>query len=295
MQPLIPYFAPLKISIFGDFAIHGFGILVAAGFIFGSQMGQRKCMRDGLDPELINRLVGYLVISLFVGGHMGHVLFYEPMYYLDNPIEIFYFWDGLSSIGGILMAMVMGTWLFTSEAKKRRIANKRRVKAGEAPIPEPGAWPYVDTVAYGITLGWCLGRFGCFTAHDHPGLVSDFYLAVYGICEAAPSTKACHDLGFYEALWMGTLTLLFIVLDRKPRFPGFFAGMLLMLYGPVRFAMDTLRTADTRYFNETVTPAQIAGILFTVAGIALLAKRRGTTPWVPVAIEGKAATEAAES
>ena len=69
---------------------------------------------------------------------------------------------------------------------------------------------------------------------------------------------------------------------------SFFTG------GPVRFGLDTLRTADVRYFGETLTPAQLAGIGFTLAGIALLAKRRGTTPWVPFAT-GPVAPEASAS
>ncbi|MBT5867185.1 MAG: hypothetical protein HOH42_16655 [Ilumatobacter sp.] len=52
MEPLIPYFDVVKIPITGDFAVHGFGILVALGFVFGSQQSAKKVGRDGLDPEL---------------------------------------------------------------------------------------------------------------------------------------------------------------------------------------------------------------------------------------------------
>ena len=68
----------LKFPIVDDFAIHGFGILVALGFMWGSRMSMRKVARDGLDPELVNRIVGWMVAGVFVGGHLGHLVGRKP-------------------------------------------------------------------------------------------------------------------------------------------------------------------------------------------------------------------------
>ena len=72
MQPLLPYFEPFKIPlpftipIVEADAIHGFGILVALGFMFGSSMAAKHAERNSLDPELINRVIGWLVVGVFL-------------------------------------------------------------------------------------------------------------------------------------------------------------------------------------------------------------------------------------
>ena len=58
MKPLIPDFPIVKFEFTDDFAIHGFGILVALGFMAGARMAMTKAARDGLDPEVINKVVG---------------------------------------------------------------------------------------------------------------------------------------------------------------------------------------------------------------------------------------------
>ena len=130
MEPLIPYFDVVKIPITGDFAIHGFGILVALGFVLGSHQAAKKAERDGLDPELINRLVSWMVAGVFIGGHAGHLLFYEPQDLIDDPAVIFQVWKGLSSFGGFIGCAVLGIWFFRREDAKIRKANKVARKAG---------------------------------------------------------------------------------------------------------------------------------------------------------------------
>ena len=54
-----------------------------------------------------------------------------------------------------------------------------------------------------------------------------------------------HDLGLYESVILFALFGLFLVLDRnKDRFHGFFSGLLLVVYGPTRFVLDSLRATD---------------------------------------------------
>jgi hypothetical protein len=50
----------------------------------------------------------------------------------------------------------------------------------------------------------------------------------------------------------------FLLLDRKPRPGGFYALSFAAFYIPVRFALDFLRIADTRYLG--LTPGQWAAL-----------------------------------
>jgi phosphatidylglycerol:prolipoprotein diacylglycerol transferase len=257
MFAVIPAFDEPKIPLdflFGDgAAIHGFGILVALGFVIGGNVAMARARKLGLDPEVINRLIGWLVVGTFVGGHVGFGLMYAPEEYLSNPIEFLKFWRGLSSFGGFAVCVPLSVWFFWKE---------------KVPI-----WPYLDCLAHGMAVGWFFGRMGCFVAHDHPGTPSDFLLAVEGICKSDSAGVACHDLGLYEALWSLMMFGLFKAMDRVPRIPGIYPLILGTVYGPVRFGMDYLRplSTDVRYLG--FTPGQYWSTIFFLVCVYFLVMR----------------------
>jgi phosphatidylglycerol:prolipoprotein diacylglycerol transferase len=258
VKPLIPWFEPpvLDIPLPGGshLPLHGFGLLVALGFVFGGRAAMSRAKRMGLDPEAINRLIGWLVVGTFVGGHVGYGLMYKPDEYLANPVEFLKVWQGLSSFGGFVVCVPLAVWFFKKE---------------KLPL-----WPYLDCLAHGMALGWFFGRMGCFVAHDHPGTVTDFWLGVYGICQPhGAKNVACHDMGLYEALWSLMMFGLFKLMDRRPWKPGTFVLTLGLAYGPVRFAMDFLRpeATDARYLG--FTPGQYWAAVFTLVCVGALVMR----------------------
>ncbi|MBT3223056.1 MAG: hypothetical protein HN348_28620 [Proteobacteria bacterium] len=258
MKPLIgPFDAPIWPIPIGDWEIpiHGFGVLVALGFVVGGQVSMNRAKALGLQPDVINRLIGWLVVGTFVGGHVGYGLMYEPARFLSNPREFLYFWHGLSSFGGFVVCVPLGVWFLKKE---------------KVPI-----WPYLDCLGHGLAVGWFFGRMGCFVAHGHPGTATEFYLGVYGICKGLEhnASIACHDMGLYESLWSLATFGVFKLLDRVPRVPGFYVILLGLAYGPTRFAMDFLRpeTTDVRYLG--LTPAQYWSVFLTIFCAVVLYRR----------------------
>ena len=259
MKPLLGPWEPPVLELWIPFTdlqvpLHGFGFLVAIGFIVGGKVAMGRATRLGLDPEVINRLVGWLVVGTFVGGHVGFGLMYEPDKYLANPIEFLKVWQGLSSFGGFAVCVPISIWFFWKE---------------KVPV-----WPYLDCLAHGMAIGWFFGRMGCFVAHDHPGTATDFWLGVIGSCKSDQMGLACHDMGLYEALWSLSVFGLFTFMDRTRTFvPGLYVVLLGTLYGPVRFAMDFLRPESTDPTYGGFTPGQYWAALLTVVGIAFLVQR----------------------
>lgn len=272
MKPLIPWFEPPVLPIpLGDFTLplHGFGFLVALGFIFGGRASMARAKRLGRDPEVINRLIGWLVLGTFLGGHFGYGLMYKPDEYIEglrtwlaNPVfwppgkwpEFFQVWQGLSSFGGFVVCVPIAIWFF----RKEKVA----------------VWPYLDCLAYGMALGWFLGRLGCFVAHDHPGTETNFWLGAYGICQPDQNKMvACHDLGLYESLWSLTMFGVFTLMDRRALKPGLMVLGLGLAYGPFRFVLDFFRpeATDARYLG--FTPGQYGAVLLTVVCVAALVSR----------------------
>jgi phosphatidylglycerol:prolipoprotein diacylglycerol transferase len=135
-------------------------------------------------------------------------------------------------------------------------------------------WPYLDCLAYGMTIGWFFGRMGCFVAHDHPGTVTNFWLGVKGICQPSQDPNvACHDLGLYEGLWSLAMFGVLWLMDRRAWKPGTLVLTYGLTYAPLRFFMDFFRpeVTDARYGG--FTPAQYGSALLTVVCIAALVSR----------------------
>jgi phosphatidylglycerol:prolipoprotein diacylglycerol transferase len=240
--------------------IHGFGILVAIGFILGGNIAMARARRVGQDDDAINRLIFWLVVGVFTGGHIGYGLMYKPEEYLAEPIKFLYIWEGLSSFGGFVVCLPLCIWFFRKEKLE--------------------VWAYLDSVAIGLTIGWFFGRLGCFVAHDHPGSPTDFILGVYGMCPGLSDDIACHDMGLYEALWSVSMFGLFLLLDRVPRVSGLYVCLLGAFYGPVRFCMDFLRPESTDVRYAGYTPGQYWSVVLTLLAVGFLVKRlrSGDTP-----------------
>ncbi len=278
---MIPYFEQPTLPV-GPITLHAFGALVAGALIAGSALVVRRCRKIGLDPEAGGDLAIYAMVSGFVAAHLYAALAYYPRDVLRNPLLLLKIWENISSFGGFLGG-IFGIWLFF------------RVRAPGLSGEEK--WRYLDAVVFALPFAWTIGRLACTVAHDHPGTVTNFplgvslatpearayiaacYEAAGRLAELPPAAQLAgmgfHDLGWYEFLY--TLVVLvpaFLLLDRKPRRPGFYAIAFLFLYVPARFSLDFLRLADARYYG--LTPAQWAGIAgLAAAGIAVALRRRG--------------------
>ena len=63
---------------FGPFTIRWYGLLFAAGFLFGQQIMTYIFKKEGKPLEDIDTLTLVMVASTVLGARIGHFLFYEP-------------------------------------------------------------------------------------------------------------------------------------------------------------------------------------------------------------------------
>lgn len=268
MSGMIPWFRlegipipfPEYVDVFGyrislpqDWAIQPFGLLVATGVMLGASLAERRARVVGVHPSAVASCGGHVLVGGFVVGHVFDTLAYHPELVLERPLQLLRVWDGLSSFGGFLGA-VLGLSVYV-----RRYGVDPRV------IGDPIAWAF--------PLGWMFGRTGCFVVHDHPGAPTDFFLGVRDYRVGAPPFVTRHDMGLYEVFWAAAVMALFVHLGRKPRKRGFFLGLLPVLYAPVRFGLDFLRATDLeggdpRYFG--LTPGHYSAIVLLLVGGAFL-------------------------
>jgi phosphatidylglycerol:prolipoprotein diacylglycerol transferase len=262
---MIPWFniefPSIPFPIIGKLTVHAFGILVATGILVGARLTRNRGRELGLVDENVASMITTTLVCGFIFAHLFDIFAYQTagprpsIWEILNPIQ------GFSSFGGFIGALA---GLFYWCVRKRQ------------PV-----MPYADSLGYGLATGWMFGRLGCFTAHDHPGLHTSFFLAVQY------PDGARFDLGLLEAIWAAIISFTFYLLHRKPRPLGIYVAILTLAYAPVRFGLDFLRApvgdttvgaTDPRYAG--LTPAQwgCLAVLMAGIGLAIWTKRHAKAP-----------------
>jgi phosphatidylglycerol:prolipoprotein diacylglycerol transferase len=247
---VIPYFEQPH---FGP--VHLFGILVLTAILVGSKVLNHRAELYGMSVDTSSSFITWILLGGFVFAHLTDRFVYFPEETMQNPWTIVYFWQGISSFGGFLGGTLAGLLFF-----------RLHVKKGDG-------WKLADAFCFGFPFGWIFGRLGCFSAFDHPGKPTSFFL---GQMDYKGIVR--HNLGLEEALYSILIAATFYLLGRKPRPYGFYVGLFLILYSPFRFCLDFLRIVDVRYFH--FTPGQYGSVILFFAGIAILLVR-SKTPAVP--------------
>ncbi|MEM6727679.1 MAG: prolipoprotein diacylglyceryl transferase, partial [Pseudomonadota bacterium] len=188
--------------------------------------------------------ITWVIVGIIVGGRLGFVIFYEPAYYLANPLQIPAIWQGgMAFHGGLMGVVVAGIWYCRSQA-----------------IP---LLKMADVMAYATPPALALGRTANFINGELWGRPSDAPWAVIFPGAAAQDCAgpvgivgglcARHPSQLYEALLEGVvlcLALLWLVHRRRAFFrPGLVLGVFLAGYGGARFLVEFFRQADAQFIS----------------------------------------------
>jgi prolipoprotein diacylglyceryl transferase len=91
----------------GPIAPRWYGLLFASGFALGYLILLQIYRNEKRSEENLTSLFLYILLGTIVGARLGHVLFYQPDYYLARPWEILMVWQGgLASHGGFIGVLV---------------------------------------------------------------------------------------------------------------------------------------------------------------------------------------------
>ncbi|MFY0627739.1 MAG: prolipoprotein diacylglyceryl transferase [Reichenbachiella sp.] len=100
-----------------DHPVRWYGFLFALGFIVGQMIMTYIFNKEGEDVKLVDKLTMYVIVATIVGARLGHCLFYDPIYYLSNPLKLIAVWEGgLASHGGAI-ALFISLYLFARKYK----------------------------------------------------------------------------------------------------------------------------------------------------------------------------------
>jgi phosphatidylglycerol:prolipoprotein diacylglycerol transferase len=260
---LIPFIQVHDLRL-GPLTLHPFGVLVGGAVILGVLLSIRRAKKLGLDTDVLQSFMWWMLVGGFVGGHVFDALLYHPAEVIKRPWALLLIWEGLSSFGGFAGAL-LGVLAWKRYNKQASIL------------------PYADVVQSVFPLAWVLGRAGCAVVHDHPGAYAPAgsLLAVaygsgtaynYGFFELVYGNNPRYDLGLLEMFFAVILSIAFAFTWRRRLAVGTYLVAATLSYAPVRFTLDFLRATDAdggdpRYGG--LTPGQWASIGLFLFGLAL--------------------------
>ena len=191
-----------------------------------------------------------------MGGRLGYVLFYKPVYYFQNPAEILYVWQGGMSFHGGLLGLVVAIVVFSRRRGFRTLA-------------------LGDLVAAAAPLGLFFGRIANFINGELFGRTTD---VPWAVVFPHGGDLPRHPSQLYEAFLEGVvLFAVLAALAHRPgvtRRAGLLTGVFFLGYGASRIFVELFREPDAHlgFIVGPLTMGQILSIPMILLGLYLIVR-----------------------
>lgn len=249
-----PAIDPVAIAI-GPFAVRWYALAYIAGLL----LGWRYCLiLADRPPRLVRRgdiddFLVWATLGVVLGGRLGYVLFYQPGYYLQHPLEALYLWHGGMSFHGGALGVIAAIWLF---ARRR-----------DVPV-----LAFADIVCEAVPIGLLFGRIANFINGELFGRVTD---VSWAMVFPAGGPLPRHPSQIYEAICEGLLLFLLLFAAERSgarRHPGTVSGLFLAGYAVARMSGELFRQPDAQlgYLIFGTTMGQLLSVPLLVAGVGLI-------------------------
>ncbi|MGH6833512.1 MAG: prolipoprotein diacylglyceryl transferase [Methyloceanibacter sp.] len=259
-----PVIDPVAIEI-GPVALRWYGLAYMAGILLGWLYARRLVSRadlwGGKPPMTVAQADDFLLwitLGIVVGGRLGFVLFYEPSYFWQNPVEIPAVWHGGMSFHGGLLGVALAVYLFS------RVKRINPLSLG-------------DIASAATPFGLFFGRLANFINSEVVGRVSDVpWAMIFPGVDDLPR----HPSQLYEAFLEGIV--LFVILRiATHRFhaltrPGTVFGLFLVFYGIFRSLAEFVREPHAGHPLDIgiLTPGIAYSIPMILIGLWLIWRAR---------------------
>ncbi|MEM0940437.1 MAG: prolipoprotein diacylglyceryl transferase [Bacteroidota bacterium] len=248
--------------IFKEFEfLRWYGICWLLGICLGYKIMHHIYSSEGFPSVELDKLATYVMLGAVIGARVGHILFYDPIYYLNNPIEVLPFkikptfqftgLAGLASHGGIVGALV--AFYFCKEK-----FNKDYL------------WLLDRLMIAGTTLGGFI-RLGNLMNSEIIGIPSELPWAfVLTRVDQVPR----HPAQLYEAIfYMGLSVVLYFIWKTKKfyKLNGFLFGLGMTLIFTQRFFVEFLKENQVGFEeNLVLNMGQTLSIPLVIIGVFMM-------------------------
>ena len=272
--PLSPEIFALDIGGF-HLALRWYALAYIAGLV-GGWLLIRAALRTPrlwrgapvMSEAQLESLLTWVIVGVILGGRIGYVLFYQPGFFLDDPMQILRVWEGGMAFHGGFVGVVVAGILFC------RREGVSMLSTG-------------DMLAMVTPMGLIFGRVANFINAELWGRATDVPWAVGFPGEAALCAgQVCgrHPSQLYEAvlegLVLGALVLWAVWRGGWLARPGRVMGLFVAGYGVARFVVEFFRQPDAQF----VSLGNPLGLAWQIGGWGLTQGQALSVPMVAVGL-----------
>jgi len=206
------------------------------------------------DIKIFDDLISYIIISIILGGRIGYIIFYNFLYYFDNPVDIFKIWEGGMSFHGALIGVIIGTYIFS-----------RKIKINP--------FFFLDIIACVAPIGIFFGRIANFINGELYGKPSNFF---WSVIFPKIDMLSRHPSQLYEAVLEGAVlfSILITIIFKKNIKIGMCSSLFMIFYGLFRILAEQFREPDLQigYLFNLFSMGSILSFSMILAGLFIFAK-----------------------
>ena len=249
---------PEKFPLLGGRPVAWYGLLWALSFVVGYYIMKKVYKREGLNEDLLDKLLINMLFFSIIGARLGHCLFYQPEYYFSKPIEFLYIWEGgLASHGGAI-GILLGLFIYSKR-------NKR-----------PYIW-VLDRIVIPIALAGAFIRLGNLMNSEIYGNATTLPWGFNFVRDPEWPGVPCHPTQIYEALFcivvFVVLMYLYFKKDIIKKHPGFSFGLFCTVVFGSRILIEFIKRPQVDFESSmTLDMGQLLSIPLVIAGIYFMIK-----------------------
>ena len=246
----------------GFLSLRWYGLLFATAFLLSSFLGKWIFIRENQDLENLDRLIIYMMLGTVIGARLGHCLFYEPIYYLSNPLEILKVWKGGLASHGAGIGIFFSIYLYSRKT-----------------VEHSYLW-VIDRCSIITVMSGFFIRLGNFFNSEIIGQATG---SNWGVVFKRVDNLPRHPAQLYESL---SYLVIFIILlmvyikSQKPYKNGQITGLFLLLTFGMRFIIELVKENQS-FFEESwvLNLGQLLSIPMMIIGVSLIiiSRRTATT------------------
>lgn len=283
----------------GFFMIRYYSLMFVVAFTLGWILTKKIFDREGIPQEKLDSLFIYMVVATLAGARLGHVIFYQPELFVEDPLSVFLpiqtvpefkftGFQGLASHGAAIAYVLVMLYYSKKVIKKPFFWVMDRIVIA---VACGGIFVRIGNFLNSEIIGKPSGDFPLGVRFLHEGIRPEQAVNATGIKDPSKAYDAIahnpqfadilqsvpfrHPAQLYEAAGYVIVFLvcwyLYWKTERRKQV-GYIFGLFMILLFTVRFLVESVKMSQGGFENELglLSTGQWLSIPFIIAGIYIM-------------------------